>query len=219
MSKFKVGDKIKCVNAKGWAGFKVGDVCSITGVEGIIYGTDHPLDNLIAVYHEDDFELVTKPYTLNKMSKDIAKWNQRCGNFDVEKDTDSFEIFYAVKKQLEQVLEEVQEGIDACEEDDEQGMLDGIIDVLYTALRLKSLVEKRYDIMAGCKAVVDNNKLKITKDEEEAADWYVPEDYQRVATTIDGVQWWCIKDDNDKIRKWAGFPKVDLSFMLENEDD
>ena len=106
-------------------------------------------------------------------------------------------------------------------------MLDAVVDVLYTSLRLVSLLEKRYDVMAGCKAVAENNALKYTESKYRVHQWQMQKkeqgnDCEVVATdVIMGYEYgtfYCIKNANGKVLKYDGFPNVDLSVMLWNEE-
>jgi len=115
-------------------------------------------------------------------------------------------------------LEEAKELLKACEEQNEQEILDGSIDVLVTSLRLLSLLGKRYDLMKAAELVMENNHLKYTTDASLANKWAMNPDGSwsglNIIPTCKGVNntiYYCLKDDNDKIRKWHGFPKVELN--------
>lgn len=154
----------------------------------------------------DDFEV------------EISFFNAACGNSPVTK-RDTLDI--TCKAALQQgkiILEEVKEFIKAAEEKDEEELKDGIIDILYTSLWLVSLFKQRYDIEAGMDAIAENNNLKFTDDELLAAEWLrnQPENIKVSKSVVPGWYdevFYCLKDENGKVKKWAGFPKVDLSGM------
>lgn len=163
------------------------------------------------------FELATDSYSLKKFEKDIRKFNERCGNIDCTPEMSLADTCATVLPQAKVILEEAKELLKACEEQDEQEMVDGSIDVLVTSLRLLSLLGKRYDLMKAAELIMENNHLKYTDDVNLANRWVMNPDGSwsgfNIVTTgkdVDSPIYYCIKDDNGKIRKWTGFPKVEL---------
>lgn len=61
--------------------------------------------------------------------------------------------------------------------------------------------------------VVENNKQKFTTSKEEFDTW--ESEFTRKELIVDGVTYYTLIDENGKIRKRDNFPKVDLSFVLD----
>lgn len=218
MRKFKVGDKVICVDAKQSSelaeGRKYivnysGEDCfgnNVVGLEG--RSQVHP------VYFTPRFELAaTSEYSLKKFEKDIRKFNERCGNVDCTPEMSLADTCATVLPQAKVILEEAKELLKACEEKDEQEILDGSIDILVTSLRLLSLLGKRYDLMRAAELVMENNHLKYTDDVKLLEQWVVasPPDIYGESSEVGGKKYYYLKDLNGKIRKWVGFPKVELN--------
>jgi hypothetical protein len=157
-------------------------------------------------------EFTEHDYTLKKFEKDIRKFNERCGNVDCTPEMSLAKTCNTVLPQAKVILEEAKELLKACEEQDEQEILDGSIDVLVTSLRLLSLLGKRYDLMKAAELVMENNHLKYTDDVKLLEQWVVasPPDIYGESSEIGGKKYYYLKDLNGKIRKWVGFPKVEL---------
>lgn len=158
------------------------------------------------------FELATDSYSLKKFEKDVRKFNERCGNVDCTPEMSLAETCSTVLPQAKVILEEAKELLKACEEQDEQEILDGSIDVLVTSLRLLSLLGKRYDLMKAAELIMENNHLKYTDDVKLLEQWVVasPPDIYGESSESGGKKYYYLKDLNGKIRKWTGFPKVEL---------
>lgn len=158
---------------------------------------------------------------IGRFADEVEAFNHRCGNKSVDADSTLEEVFAAAKQQGSIILEEVYEILAAVESQDETALKDGIIDTLYTAIRLLSLFGDRYNLAHGMFKVAENNNLKYTTDPNVAEEWmknYLlmnPENpdgvYLNKKTTIHGKSFYCLKDKNGKVRKWIGFPSVDLS--------
>lgn len=158
-------------------------------------------------------EFVPDGYSLKKFEKDIRKFNERCGNVDCTPEMSLAETCATVLPQAKVILEEAKELLKACEEQDEQEILDGAVDCTVTTLRLLSLLGKRYDLMRAAQLVMENNHLKYTKDINQAEQWVVssPPDIYGATSEVGGKHYYYLKDINGKIRKWPGFPKVELN--------
>lgn len=153
---------------------------------------------------------------LEDFESEISFFNLACGNKPITTEDTLYTTCKAALQQGKIILEEVKEYIKAAEEGDEEELKDGIIDILYTSLRLVSLFEQRYDIEAGMEVVAENNNLKWTESFLIAQHWLqgMPESIKVNKSVIsDGAVYYCLKDENGKVRKWQGFPKVDLSVM------
>jgi NTP pyrophosphatase (non-canonical NTP hydrolase) len=169
-------------------------------------------------------------YTLQDFSDDIAFFNEACGVVSYDADSKPEDVYNGILRQYHIIAEELEELHDAAQEGNEQEMLDAVVDVLYTSLRLVSLLEGRYNVMAGCKAVAENNALKYTTSKDRARQWQMTKmeqgmDCNLVETDVFtgydcGMEYdtyYCIKNANGKVMKYEGFPKVDLSVMLRKE--
>ena len=158
-------------------------------------------------------EFTDHDYTLKKFEKDIRKFNERCGNVDCTPEMTLAETCSTVLPQAKVILEEAKELLKACEEQDEQELLDGAVDCCVTTLRLLSLLGKRYDLMKAAQLVMENNHLKYTDDVKLLEQWVVasPPDIYGESSESSGKKYYYLKDLNGKIRKWPGFPKVELN--------
>lgn len=72
------------------------------------------------------------------------------------------------------------------------------------------------DIVGAQEAVALNNELKYTTSHELAIDWYREHRnrghiYTIYDTTLDGITYFCLKDQNNKVKKPIGHPAVDLT--------
>ena len=215
---FKTGDKVVVKEDQDQEdvednGLEFGKVYTVR------YTEEHQEDtNLHLLYTKEGpvawlsrFELLHSPYTLKKFEKDIRKFNKRCGNVDCTHEMSLAETCNTVLPQAKVILEEAKELLKACEEQNEQELIDGTIDVLVTSLRLLSLLGKRYDLMKAAKLVMENNHLKYTDDLLLVQHWLAGTTYKMSVAEVKGKKYYCLKDDNGKIRKWVGFPKVELN--------
>lgn len=155
---------------------------------------------------------------IEDFESEISFFNLACGNKPITTQDSLDTTCNAALQQGKIILEEVKEFIKAAEDGNEEELKDGIIDILYTSLRLVSLFEQRYNIDEGMKVVAENNNLKFTEDELLAAEWLrnQPDNIKVNKSAIPGWPddiFYCLKDENGKVRKWKGFPKVDLSVM------
>jgi len=161
-------------------------------------------------------EFTDHNYSLKKFEKDIRKFNERCGNVDCTPKMSLAETCSVVLPQAKVIVEEAKELLKACEDQNEQELLDGAVDTCVTALRLLSLLGKRYDLMRAAEMVMENNRLKYTKDVILANNRAMKSDgswlgFDIISTEQKGITYYCLKDQNGKIRKWEGFPKVELN--------
>lgn len=213
MAVFKKGDKVKVKDSQPddevlVNSLQKGRVYIVEGVDadGLLY-----TDKVVACAFR--FELVPDSYSLKKFEKDVRKFNERCGNVDCTPEMSLAETCATVLPQAKVILEEAKELLKACEDRDEQEILDGSIDVLVTSLRLISLLGKRYDLMKAAQLVMENNHLKYTDDVKLLEQWVVasPPDIYGATSEVGGKDYYYLKDLNGKIRKWPGFPKVELN--------
>jgi phosphoribosyl-ATP pyrophosphohydrolase len=143
----------------------------------------------------------------------IKQWNDRCGNVPCNKQDTLDDVVRKVIPQANCILEEAKELVAALEDKDETEIKDGVADVLFTSLRLVSLIGDKYDLFDILNKVCDNNDKKYTTIERDFVyddKWDVPNTFD-VVTVIDGVSYYCLKNENGKVVKPKNFPKVDLS--------
>ena len=214
MQEFKIGDKVKIKDSEPddevkVNGFKKGKVYTVAGIDDSILLVNRKLGAFISRFEHTK----ESDYSLKKFEKDIRKFNKRCGNVDCTPEMSLAETCYTVLPQAKVILEEAKELLKACEEQDEQELIDGSIDVLVTSLRLISLLGKKYDLMKAAQLVMENNHLKYTNDVKLLEQWVVasPPDIYGEISELGGKKYYYLKDLNGKIRKWIGFPKVELN--------
>lgn len=128
------------------------------------------------------------------------------------------EFFHVVKNQAERVLEEAKETIEASEDADIAGVLDGVVDILVTALPLIKMAETvGYDVEGAMHAVADNNLTKLTKNYSVAFNTVNKfNKHSRVAyideIIYNGEKVYCVKRiEDDKYLKPEGYVSVDLT--------
>ena len=151
--------------------------------------------------------------SIKQIEQRIKQWNERCGNTPCNKQDTLYDVVRKVLPQAKVILEESKELVAALESKDENEIKDGIADVLFTSLRLDSLLGDKYDVLVMLNAVCDNNDLKYTTDYDAFATtqkWWNASTFD-ITTVIDGVTYYCIKNENGKVVKPKDFPKVDLS--------
>jgi phosphoribosyl-ATP pyrophosphohydrolase len=190
-------------------GYKKGDIMRLIGS----YFTDRDGEerHLDINMADGSIGLAKAEYSLKKFEKDIRKFNERCGNVDCTPEMSLAEMCSTVLPQAKVILEEAKELLKACEEQNEQELIDGAVDTCVTTLRLLSLLGKRYDLMKAAQLVMENNHLKYTDDLLLVQRWLAGTTYKMSSTVAKDVKYYCMKDDNGKIRKWQGFPKVELN--------
>lgn len=201
---------VALVNDSFAGDYKKGDKMKV--VDGGFIDNNGDYRDLEMAIQKGYVQLTGHNYTLKKFEKDIRKFNERCGNVDCTPEMSLAETCSAVLPQAKVIVEEAKELLKACEEQDEQELIDGAVDVLVTSLRLISLLGKRYDLMKAAQLVMENNHLKYTDDLFLADRWRQGvEGTIVVDTQTNKGAYHCLKDQNGKIRKWTGFPKVELN--------
>jgi phosphoribosyl-ATP pyrophosphohydrolase len=150
--------------------------------------------------------------SIEQIEQRIKQWNERCGNVPCSESDTLYDVVSKVTPQAKVILEEVKELVAALEDKDEQEIKDGVVDVLFTSLRLVSLLKDKYDVFGMLSAVCDNNDLKYTTNQDDFVlndNWYV-EGTSALSTTIEGVTYYYLKNLNGKVVKPKNFPKVEL---------
>jgi hypothetical protein len=173
------------------------------------------------------------PIDFNDVSNRVYDWNLKVGN-DLSKATwqDIFnqnrvnfeeckELYYAISS-IEQLFKgnatlEDLEGYNPLVE-----TLDGGVDVGITYTALVEMLESRgLNVSAGAERILKNNDNKVFTDFKEALDEAhklqeeLGEPIVVYTSVVDGVEYYCLKDENGKVRKKTGFVGVDLSDLLE----
>ena len=75
-------------------------------------------------------------------------------------------------------------------------------------------------IIKATDLVVENNMLKFTTDKEVFDNWKAPakENLTPSEQTVDGVTYYCLVNENGKVRKRKGFKIMDLSGLVEEQN-
>ena len=154
--------------------------------------------------------------SIERIEQRIKQWNERCGNTSCNNQDTLEDVVRKVIPQAKVILEESKELVTALEAKDENEIKDGIADVLFTSLRLVSLLGDKYDVLGMLNAVCDNNDLKYTTNQVDffaaGGVWdKLSDGCKNEVTEIDGVTYYCLKNENGKVVKPKDFPKVDLS--------
>lgn len=173
------------------------------------------------------------PIDFNDVSNRVYDWNMKVGN-DLSKATwqdifnqnrvnfeESKELYYAIST-IEQLLNgnttlAALEGYNPLLE-----ALDGCVDVSVTYTALVEMLESRgLNVSAGAERILKNNDSKVFTDFNEAQveahklQDELGEPIVVCTSVVDGVEWYCLKDGNGKVRKKVAFVEVDLSDLLE----
>lgn len=176
------------------------------------------------------------PINFNDVSNRVYDWNLKVGN-NLSEATwqDIFnqnrvnfeeckELYYAIST-IEQLLKgnttlEALEGYNPLLE-----ALDGAVDVSVTYTALVEMLESRgLNVSAGAERILKNNDSKVFTDFNEAQveahnlQDKLGESIVVCTSVVDGVEYYCLKDENGKVRKKTGFVEVDLSNLLESVD-
>ena len=181
-------------------------------------------------------------YTQEQFDQDVAFFNRACGR-SIPTTQEEFDREVLMQQRL--IQEESTETKIALIENNPVEILDGLTDVLYTTSWLAHILKECQDkgfvvsqllntwlscipinevgqlfdeatVLEAMQRVAVNNSSKFTADKEQAERWAaaMPE-YQLSDVTVDGVVYWCLKDENGKIRKHCDFVSVDLSDLVE----
>lgn len=174
------------------------------------------------------------PINFNDVSNRVYDWNLKVGN-NLSEATwqDIFnqnrvnfeeckELYHAIST-LEQLLKgnttlEALEGYSPLLE-----ALDGAVDVSVTYTALVDMLESRgLRVSDAAERILKNNNDKVFTDFNEAqveADKLQNELNEPIVvctSTVDGEDFYCLKDEKGKVRKKLGFVGVDLSDLLES---
>jgi len=152
------------------------------------------------------------------------EFNIACGN-KLSETVDA--NFNAIKNQSLRVLEEIKETIIACEGGNKLEILDGIADVLVTAIGLATMVHDTVgDVGKSLLAVCNNNSLKYTSCPATAFEWLewasttynvngTEEKYFTNSSVHEGIEYFSTRRSSDgKIMKNRHHPKVRLEEFI-----
>ena len=75
-------------------------------------------------------------------------------------------------------------------------------------------------IIKATDLVVENNMLEFTTDKEDFDKWKAPakENLSASEQTVDGVTYYCLVNENGKVRKKRGFKIMDLTPLVEEQN-
>lgn len=128
------------------------------------------------------------------------------------------EVRLMVKRLIPLIKEEVEELEDSIDVED---ILDAVVDIGVYYNQLVLLMEHiGVDYNEACQAVCHNNDLKYTHSMPLVMDWYTHLKDKNVRiedNDVDNVKYFCLKNQNGKVMKHKGFPRVDLSDYIPEE--
>ena len=174
------------------------------------------------------------PIDFNYVSDRVYDWNMKVGNdlsgaswqdiFNQNRVNyeECKELYYAISS-IEQLFNgsttlAALEGYNPLLE-----TLDGAVDVSVTYTALVEMLESRgLNVSKGAERILKNNDNKLFTDFNDAQveahklQNELGETIVVCTTLVDGVQYYCLKDENGKVRKKTGFVGVDLSDLLES---
>lgn len=138
--------------------------------------------------------------SIGKAWQEIYTFNDLAGNLNVV-DAES------INNQISFIFSELEETIEAFEEQDAVEVLDGACDLFVTVVGLMQKLEVAgFNVQEALKRVNENNNSKFVPvgDVLQYAHGFT-------ATLNEKHQRFVIKDGNDKVRKHANFKEVDIS--------
>ena len=181
-------------------------------------------------------------YSQEQFDKDVAFFNRACGKA-IPTTQEEFDREVLLQQRL--IQEESTETMIALIEDDPVEILDGLVDTLFTTSWLVHLLNECKDkgfvvsqllntwlscipinevgqlfdeqtVLEAMRRVAVNNSSKFTAVKEQAERWVaaMPE-YQLSDVTVDGVVYYCLRDESSKVRKHCDYVGVDLSDLVE----
>lgn len=187
---------------------------------------------------EDLYDVDGSYICLNKAFDDVVDFNAKAGN---NLDNVTYDdLFNQTKITLEEcnelmvaagtftalrdgkiTLEQVYEVTGKQSYDAELEILDGLCDVLVTALQAVAQLEALgFNVADAFDRVMTNNNTKIFDDHQEATQAaiklqeHLKEPISLQEETYEGVKYWTMRDVNNKIRKPVDFVGVDLQEYL-----
>lgn len=120
---------------------------------------------------------------------------------------------YSVDNQLSYIYEELAETISAFEKQDSIELLDGAVDIFVTSVGLLQKLEAAgFNVAEAMNRVDLNNLAKFPKNTDS-----IQYDASYIKTFNEKYGRYVLKDSSSKVRKYANFPKVDLSDCINKE--
>lgn len=152
----------------------------------------------------------------------IYLMNTLIGHQPIEPNTEEF--WKQIRSQTELVLEETKETLDAAIDEDPLELLDGVADIMVTAIGLyQKLILSGYETPEALDRVCDNNLTKFHRDPEEAnktVEFYTEkgvETFVRLVTMQDGTEYYgVINKESGKLLKPYNFVGVDLTDLADS---
>ena len=148
----------------------------------------------------------------------VSEWNMKAGNTLEAVGSDSY--FDNLFNQAQRVAEELNEFFEAISKRDIEGVVDAGLDLDIVVAGVNYLSGVHY--ADGINAILENNDLKITTDEQVAEKWaefhtaqgvevYVKDSYNDVTD----IRSYSVRRKSDnKILKYEDFPKVGITQFL-----
>lgn len=162
------------------------------------------------------------------MKSAVEQFAKCTGNYPTLENKE--DLFAALAPLRELLLQEVDtEFLESIKLNWVEGALDDFGDTMVYMWQWHSLMKRMgIDVEGACAAVCDNNSWKYTSSWGLAAKWLQEhKDSARLAgtacdmricvTEVDNEMYYCLKDDTNKVKKWLGFPTVELSKFIPQE--
>jgi len=158
----------------------------------------------------------TNQYTLNSLEQDVYKFNEIAGKAATAPTKQQ------LLQQLALIQEELTETIAAVEADDQTETIDGLCDVLITAVGFKHMLDLQgYNTSEAMQATAENNLSKFIKLDGYSARETITESLikyktQNKITVVHNAKYDVVVllDENNKVKKPVGFVSNDLSKFI-----
>lgn len=146
-------------------------------------------------------------------------FNHKAGNKLHEYDT--LDFWRALENQSKLMVEESKEGLEASQYNDNLESIDALADEFFVwAWKARILEQSGFDVEGAIQAVIDNNSKKVfnsfyeSVEAKEKLEEIYDEEFFIETSVYNGVPFYTIRDQNNKIRKPVDFVPVDLNEFL-----
>jgi hypothetical protein len=146
-------------------------------------------------------------------------FNHKAGNKLHEFDT--LDFWRALENQSKLMVEESKEGLEASQYNDKIESIDALADEFFVwAWKARILEQSGFDVEGAIQAVIDNNSKKVfnsfyeSVEAKEKLEEHYDEEFFIETSVYNGVPFYTIRDQNNKIRKPVDFVPVNLEEFL-----
>lgn len=146
-------------------------------------------------------------------------FNHKAGNKLHEYDT--LDFWRALENQSKLMVEESKEGLEASQYNDKLESIDALADEFFVwAWKARILEQSGFDVEGAIQAVIDNNSKKVfnsfyeSVEAKEKLEEIYDEEFFIETSVYNGVPFYTIRDQNNKIRKPVDFIPVNLEEFL-----